>query len=220
MNPPNPGARQLADLLTAWQTLIRTHSTTPQTAEIGRALLVSWGEPHRRYHNVAHLREVLLRVDDLAKHAADPDAVRLAVWYHDAIYQGQHDDEEKSALRAETELTAIDLTSDLVREIARLVRLTATHNPATGDRNGETLSDADLAVLAAPPDRYAAYTSAVRAEYAHVPDDAFRTGRAQVLRALLNEPAVYRTPYARQNWEAQARANLSSELNDVAHRMI
>lgn len=201
-----------ADLFGAWQTLIRRHSSSAQCADIGRWLLVSWSESHRRYHNIAHLREVLLRVDELAGHAVDADAVRLAAWYHDVVYSGRRDDEETSARRAETELAAIDLAPGLVREVARLVRLTGTHRPSPGDWNGETLCDADLAILAELPDRYAAYTSAVRSEYADVSDEAFRVGRSRVLRALLDAPGVYRTPVARQNWEEQARANLRAEL--------
>lgn len=211
------GGPEFADLLRAWQALITTHTAAPsaRVAEIGRALLASWGEPHRRYHNLAHLRYVLLRVDELAAHAVDPDVVRLAAWYHDVIYHGRPDDEENSARRAEIDLSLLGLVPALVGEVARLVRLTATHDPVPDDRNGETLSDADLAALAVPSDRYAANTALVRAEYAHVPDDVFRIGRSKVLRALLDAPAVYRTPYALEHWEAQARANLKAELHSL-----
>ncbi|CCA57354.1 hypothetical protein SVEN_4068, partial [Streptomyces venezuelae ATCC 10712] len=74
-------------------------------------------------------------------------------------------------------------------EVARLVRLTTSHDPAPGDLNGETLCDADLAILATAPDTYQGYAAAVREEYAFVPDDAFREGRAAVLRHLLDSPA-------------------------------
>ena len=66
-------------------------------------------------------------------------------------------------------------------EVARLVRLTERHLPADDDANGCVLSDADLAILAATPERYAEYAADVRREYAHVPDDLFRAGRAAVL---------------------------------------
>ena len=208
-------SRNTGDLLAAWQILIRRHSTAPQATEIGLSLLDSWGEPHRRYHDIAHLRDVLSRVDELAEHAVDADAVRLAAWYHDVIYRGRPDDEENSALRAETDLDTLGVPPALIQEVARLVRLTTSHDPAAGDRNGEALSDADLAILAASSDRYAAYTAAVRAEYAHVPDEDFRAGRASILRALLDGPSIYRTPHARTYWEALARANLSREFNDL-----
>lgn len=209
------GANNSDELAVAWRELVAAYTQSPRADEVGRALLASWGEPHRRYHNSAHLRDVLSHVDELANHAADPAAVRLAAWYHDAIYASQPDDEENSARRAEAELAALGLPPELITEVARLVRLTATHDPRRGDRNGEALSDADLAILAEPADRYVAYTAAVRAEYAHLSNEVFCAGRARILQALLKQPAVYRTPYAREWWEAPARCNLDAELRSL-----
>ncbi|SES10868.1 HD domain-containing protein [Actinokineospora terrae] len=177
---------------------------------LGRSLLDRWSEPHRRYHDLAHLDAVLSGVDLLAEHADDPDLVRLAAWYHDAVYRGRPDDEEQSALLAEAELPAAGLDAAAVAEVGRLVRLTAGHRTSPGDRNGEVLCDADLAILAS--DGYDAYVAAVREEYRHVPEDAFRVGRAAVLRNLLALPNLYRTPLARERWEAVARENLRLEL--------
>jgi predicted metal-dependent HD superfamily phosphohydrolase len=202
------------ELLRAWQQLIVPVAPRQgSAAAIGQALLDSWGHPGRRYHDITHLRDVLDHIDELADYAEDSAAVRLAAWYHDAVYLGQPDDEENSARRAEAELADLGLAPSLIAEVVRLVRLTSTHDPLTGDRNGETLCDADLAILATPPDRYATYVAAIRDEYTHVPDDMFRAGRANVLQALLDNPTVFRTPRAHQQWEASARLNLRQELD-------
>jgi len=200
------------DLARAWNDLMGRHTSDPAAAVTGRALLSSWAEPHRRYHTRAHLRDVLTHIEELGDHAIDADAVRLAAWFHDAVYQGRSDDEEQSARRAEAELAALGIDPALVAEVARLVRMTITHQPANGDRNGETLSDADLAVLGIEPTRYRANSAAIRAEHAHVPDKDFRAKRARVVRKLLSDPALFYTPLARSRWESQARANLAEEL--------
>ncbi len=205
------------DLARAWDDLIGRHTTDPAATQIGRALISSWAEPHRRYHTLGHLREVLTHVEELADHAADPDAIRLAAWYHDAVYDGRPDDEERSAQRAEADLAALRVDPSLVAEVVRLVRLTVTHKPADGDRNGQVLCDADLAVLGVEPHRYRANTAAVRAEYAHVPDDEFRAGRTRVLHALLAGETLFHTPLARSRWESRARANLADELAGIAN---
>jgi predicted metal-dependent HD superfamily phosphohydrolase len=143
----------------------------------------------------------------------DVDAVRLAAWFHDAVYDpARADNEERSARLAERMLADTDLAAATVREVARLVRLTETHDPAPEDRGGEVLCDADLAVLAGAPAVYAAYAAAVREEYAFVPDDAFARGRADVLRGLLARPAIFRTASARDRFEAPARHNIETEL--------
>ena len=175
------------------------------------ALVDAWAEPHRRYHDLAHLAAVLGVAGELAGHAADPTAVALAAWYHDVAYDPTAaDNEEVSAQRAEVGLRGL-VPDERVAEVARLVRLTAGHDPAEDDADGAVLCDADLAVLAAPPQAYAGYASAVREEYAHLDDAVFTAGRVAVLQSLLELPRLYRTPTA-QPWEAPARANLTAEL--------
>jgi predicted metal-dependent HD superfamily phosphohydrolase len=174
------------------------------------ALVAAWSEPHRRYHDLAHLAAVLGLVGELGG-AADPDAVRLAAWYHDAVYDPERsDNEEISAQRARAGLRGL-VDDERAAEVERLVRLTAGHDPAPEDSNGAVLCDADLAVLAAPAESYAAYASAVRAEYGHLSDEEFTTGRIAVLEHLLALPALYRTPAARA-WTEPARANMGAEL--------
>jgi predicted metal-dependent HD superfamily phosphohydrolase len=175
------------------------------------ALIAAWSEPHRRYHDLAHLAAVLGLIGQLAEAAADPDAVRLAAWYHDVVYDPERiDNEQVSAARARAGLRGL-VTDERLDEVERLVLLTAGHDPEPGDANGAVLSDADLAVLAAPPEAYAAYASAVRLEYGHLSDEVFTGGRIAVLEHLLALPALYRTAAA-QPWTGTARANMTAEL--------
>jgi predicted metal-dependent HD superfamily phosphohydrolase len=206
-----------SDLAARWQRIVVRCPDQGRAATVGSRLIESWAEPHRCYHDLTHLQNVLAGVDELADWADDPFAVELAVWYHDAVYDGAADAEERSARRAVRELTALGLTADPVAEIARLVRLTVSHSPAPDDRNGAVLCDADLAVLAADPPDYAAYAAAVRREYDHIPDTDFRAGRAAILRALLAQPTLFRTPLGRSRWESPARANLTTELASLEH---
>jgi predicted metal-dependent HD superfamily phosphohydrolase len=203
------------DLLAAWIQLIARHTADPGATGAGQRLLDAWADPRRTYHCMAHLRDVLSRVDELAAYADDPDAVRLAAWYHDAVYAGLPDDEERSAQFAEGDLTELGVSPAMVSEVARLVRMTVTHDPAPGDRNGETLSDADLSALAVPGEQYRRNTADIRAEYTHIPDEVFRKGRVQVLVALLESPALFRTDHGHRQWEDAARANMRAELADL-----
>lgn len=181
--------------------------------ELRDRLADRYREPHRRYHDLRHLQEVLQTVDDLADAADDVEAVRWAAWFHDAVYDVHRDDnEERSAQLAEQDLASLGLDRAMVCEVSRLVRLTASHQPDDDDANGAVLCDADLRILAADPWRHAEYVADVRAEYAHVPDPEFRIGRAAVLRALLSSGRLFRTERAYTRWEERARANLAAEL--------
>jgi predicted metal-dependent HD superfamily phosphohydrolase len=182
------------------------------------AVVAAWSEPHRRYHDLAHLAAVLGLVGELAGDADDPDAVRLAAWYHDIAYEPERtDNEEVSAGRARAGLRGL-VPDARVDEVERLVLLTAGHDPAPDDANGAVLCDADLAVLAGPPDAYPAYASAVREEYGHLSDEEFTAGRIAVLEHLLALPALYRTPEAARQWADRAAANLTAELTLLRRR--
>ena len=181
------------------------------------AVIAAWSEPHRRYHDLAHLAAVLGLVGQL-EGAADPDAVRLAAWYHDVVYDPTRTDNEAvSAGRAKAGLRGL-VPDDRLTEVERLVLLTVGHDPDPGDRNGEILCDADLAVLASPPEAYAGYASAVRAEYGHLADEEFTAGRIAVLERLLALPRLYRLPAVADEWTPRARANMTAELSLLRSR--
>jgi predicted metal-dependent HD superfamily phosphohydrolase len=199
----------------AWAALA---GDSPTSRTEWAALVAAWSEPHRRYHDLGHLAAVLGLVGELGGAAADPDAVRLAAWYHDAVYDPERiDNEQVSAERARAGLRGL-VSDERIDEVARLVLLTAGHDPAPDDANGAVLSDADLAVLAGPPDAYAAYASAVRAEYGHLSDAEFTAGRIAVLERLLALPTLYRLPAVTDEWTPRARANLTAELTLLRRR--
>lgn len=198
----------------------RTAGATATAVELEGAamdLLRRWAEPHRGYHDVAHLAEVLDRLDDLSRDGETvPVEAVLAAWFHDAVYTGAPgDDERASAALAASELRALGVPTRARARVLDLVLVTAGHRPPPGDVAAAALCDADLAVLASGEQRYAAYVSGVRQEYAHVADDAFATGRAAVLRDLLARPTLFTTASARRRWEVPARTNLAAELRSL-----
>ncbi|MGV0744032.1 HD domain-containing protein [Mycolicibacterium sp. XJ870] len=183
------------------------------TERLREDLLARWSESHRKHHNVAHLHEMLDAIGSLADEGVqfDREAVELAAWFHDAIYEiGRDDNEERSAQ------LALDLLSGspLRDEVARLVRLTKTHRVEDGDVNAAVLSDADLSVLGSEPERYRQYAAAVREEYADIPDDMFKPARAQVLTTLM-EGRLYYTEPGQRRWEETARRNLTAEIAEL-----
>jgi predicted metal-dependent HD superfamily phosphohydrolase len=180
---------------------------------LGVDLLSRWAEPHRRYHNLDHLAAVLSHLDRLGPASR---AARLGAWYHDAVYQPGHlDNEEASAGLARRSLEAMHVEATLIEEVVRLVHLTASHRADPDDADGAQLCDADLAVLGSAPPTYEAYRQAVREEYATVDADGWRRGRSQVLEEFLNRDRIFATPNGLRLWEAPARVNLSRELKEL-----
>jgi predicted metal-dependent HD superfamily phosphohydrolase len=196
------------DLLVAWP--------LPGARALGAQLVASYAHPDRRYHDGRHLGEVLDRIHELSTHGVEFDrmAVLLAAWFHDSVYDAQPDAEKRSAAWAAEALPSV-VDQAVVDEVVRLVLVTEHHRPDAGDANGCALSDADLAILASPAERYAEYAASVREEYAHVTDADFALGRSAILRDLLAKPHLFHTSYARREWEEAARANVRAELEKL-----
>lgn len=179
-------------------------------------LLARYQEPHRRYHGVPHVLRVVSDVGELMRAVAvpDPGAVRLAAWFHDAVYDPRSSsNEQDSADLSDRELDAIGVDAARRGEVVRLVLLTAAHTPCDESRDpaGAVLLDADLAVLGADPAVYAAYVNGVRSEYRHVDERSWQVGRASVLHGFLGRGRIYSTA-AMATREQRARANLTAEL--------
>jgi predicted metal-dependent HD superfamily phosphohydrolase len=176
-------------------------------------LVARYGEPHRHYHTLEHMAEVLKVAAKLADLGGDADAIALAVWYHDAVYDPRaKDNEERSAQLAVAALAPLGVPKDLLEKVADLIRATA-HTAATpADVETAILLDADLAILGAEEGRYRRYTDAIRQEYAWVADADYRAGRARVLEAFLARDRIYRTERMFAAGEEAARANLRGEI--------
>lgn len=194
-------------LIQRWQGLARELSMT-DSRDIGEELVERYSEGHRHFHDVAHLARVLDVLDELNADAR----LRLAAWFHDAVYYpGRSTNEQRSAALARQRLAAAGLPQADTEFVARAVMATAGHK--TADPAFEPLLDADLAVLGAQPDDYESYRRAIRQEFANVPAFVFRRSRARFLRSMLARPGIFQTPTCRLRFEAQARRNLQDELD-------
>ncbi|XBH20447.1 DUF4031 domain-containing protein [Jonesiaceae bacterium BS-20] len=182
---------------------------------LGDRLLECWSEPHRKYHTVGHLEDVLLALNLLEIRGETIAPVTLlAAWFHDVIYNGDAGtDETASADLAINSLLAMGVSPGLCQQVGDFI--VATTPGSTGALVPTPLAhllDSDLAIFGASPQRYDRYTLAVRTEYAHVPDADFRSGRAKILRSYLDRPVIYRTQCAQDLWEQRARMNLATEI--------
>lgn len=170
-------------------------------------------EAHRAYHGLSHIEALLqaqLAHRDLIQ---DHDALVLAIWFHDVIYDTRRQDNEtRSADLAGEMLREVGAPPGLIESVQRKVRATQHHAWTDGDPDTAVFLDLDLAILAAAPQAYDRYASQIAQEYSWVPEPAYRQGRAKVLQTFLAREHIYFTPALRALWEPPARANLAREL--------
>jgi predicted metal-dependent HD superfamily phosphohydrolase len=171
-----------------------------------------YAEPGRFYHTLDHVAKVLDTVDRLSRHTRDANAVRMAAWLHDVIYDGRaSDNEERSAAYAVQLSASLGIPEE--PRIASLILRTKTHN-ADDDADAKVLLDADLAILGVGETEYLTYAEQIRQEYAWVPQADYRAGRQRVLAKFLARPTIY---YFLGDLELRARRNLSAEIERLNH---
>jgi predicted metal-dependent HD superfamily phosphohydrolase len=186
------------------------------------ALQSAYATPPRAYHNFTHVEEVLRHYQDVADGPGweQPEEVRLAVLYHDAIYEaGRKDNEARSAQLAVEHIGrwwpqhGIDAA-----RVAELINLTARHGslqPRDVDRDAALFLDCDMAILAADPAVFAAYDRGIAAEYrGHVPAWLFKLNRRRFLKALLGKERIFLSDWFHQRLDAQARINLRRAVTE------
>ena len=199
--------------LQSWQRLWNELGARVVNGGLMNQLVAAYSEQHRHYHTLQHLRECLAHYDAAAPLARRPAEVELALWFHDAVYDPQRQDNEvRSAEWARASVLAAGCEEAVAQRVPALVLATQAHRDDAGDIDTQLLLDIDLAILGASPARFAEYERQIRAEYAHVDEASFRAGRARVLQGFLARPAIYFTAPYREALEARARANLGQSL--------
>ncbi len=180
------------------------------------ALVAAYTEPSRAYHNLAHLQDCLEQFDAARGEARHPDAVEMALWFHDAIYEPRAaDNEERSAAWAIQALTAGGIEQSGGERIAELV-LSTQHKALPADQDAALLVDVDLSILGRAPAIFDAYDRQIRNEYHWVPEPQYCTRRAQVLAGFLARPRLYQTEHFYVHYEKQARKNLARAIDRLA----
>jgi predicted metal-dependent HD superfamily phosphohydrolase len=103
--------------------------------------------------------------------------------------------------------------------VRELIELTSRHGSlreADVDREAALFLDCDMAILGAERPRFIVYEQAIRAEYAHIWDAAFRAGRIRFLRRLLELPSIFLSSTFRERYEVQARQNIAWALAQLS----
>jgi predicted metal-dependent HD superfamily phosphohydrolase len=187
-----------------------------------QSLQAAYATPARAYHNFAHVEEVLRHYDAVAIGPGwqKPMEVRLAVLYHDAIYEaGRKDNEARSADLAVEHLQRWlpDRGIDADR-VAELINLTARHGslkPGDVDRDAALFLDCDMAILASDAATFAAYDRGITAEYrGKVPAWLFKLNRRRFLKALLGRERIFLSDWFHERLDAQARINLRRAVTE------
>jgi predicted metal-dependent HD superfamily phosphohydrolase len=196
----------------SWRRTWQELGAAKPAEELYAQLIACWNEEHRRYHTLQHLGECLAQFAAVRDQAQRPAEIELALWFHDAFYDPRRDDNELlSAQWARSSVLQAGLPNDVAGRVHALVMATR-HEAVPEDADAQLLVDVDLSILGAEPARFDEFDEQIRAEYAHVPDEAYRQGRSRVLISFLTRPRLYSTEHFHAALEQRARHNLQRAL--------
>lgn len=201
-----------------------TASPAARRAEIER-ILGGWNMRGRSFHNARYLSSVLEHLDKLEGAATDPAALRVAFAYRGAQEEvGWEDADIEGVPAAVPQITSperlaqLGVEPDQVARIQELVAQLSSHQPDPHDLDAKIIIDADMAVLASPPQLYRKLLEGLRSEVPHMDSAVFLRHRRRAIKRLLSRRNVFFSPIGRQ-WDQVARENLEAELGAIEAKL-
>lgn len=136
------------------------------------------------------------------------------------IYQPKNsDNEEKSAELFKEFANEINMNESDSDIVFQWIIDTKAHKGIPGNENNDLnlFIDMDLSIFGASREDYIQYTKDIRQEYIHYNDDAFRKGRAHVMKHFLpsENEFIFKSQYFIDKLEKQAINNIKWEIEEL-----
>jgi predicted metal-dependent HD superfamily phosphohydrolase len=172
-------------------------------------LLKAYREPHRRYHTLAHIEHCMIMFEQCKPLIAVPDALEIAIWMHDVIFEaGRRDNEAKSA-ELYLELSDGAHPEEIRQLIKRLIMATVHNGNSLEDADSMYMVDIDLSSFALPWDEFLRDSLDLRAENPQLNDADYQLNQTGFQRRLLARPRFFQSDFFFERYERQARSNLA-----------
>lgn len=205
-------------LKTRWLDLCLNLSNDEEVKKnVFNSLVTLYSEPHRAYHNLKHVHNLLGWAENCGEKIEDFQTLSFAIWFHDAIYDTRrNDNEEQSANLAVAKLRSLKVSDAQIAIVRQVILATKTHDLTDLNFDGRLFLDLDLSIFGADELAYQAYSRAIRREYDFVPELLYRNGRQQILQNFLKRDFIYSTEICQEKFELSARENIQREIVELS----
>ena len=150
-------------------------------------------------------------------HIQDPDAVEMALWFHDAIFIPRSSENEKESAELFVRAAGDHFRPSFVRKVYELILVTA-HKELTQECNKQFVADIDLSSFGVDWEEFLRDTKAVREEQADSSDAVFYPDHAKFLNSLLGRPRIFGTEFFYGRYEQRAKENITRMLTELARK--
>ncbi|MFC1665101.1 hypothetical protein ACFL17_05665 [Pseudomonadota bacterium] len=177
-----------------------------------RELIDHYNEPHRFYHTTGHIQKCLDQLDLAAHEMGDPEAVEMAIWFHDAIYEMDGSENELKSADYFQRCSDQVMTPEFQQKVFEMI-LTTIHDRTIPQDDARYVVDVDLSSLGSAWDGFREDSDAIRKEKINLSDKEFFAIQCPFLQSLLNRPRIFFTDFYRDLYESRARANIQRQLD-------
>ena len=208
-----------------WREFVHIHDIAEHLANRWlRNIKSHYRESQRYYHTVSHIQQMLDLFVTFRGTLNNPDAVFLAILFHDVIYNPRAgDNEELSAVEFERFYIEVTQDKDSTLKLAvnntmvsQYILATKTHNVSdNSDQDLLMFLDFDMSILGSTEVQYERYSQQIRYEYQYVPLGIYTQRRSEVLKGFLTYPAIFNTDSFRVTHEQTARNNIAREISHL-----
>ncbi len=173
-----------------------------------------YAEPHRHYHTLTHIFRCLRQLDAARSLIEAPDAVEIAVWFHDVVHKPDACDNEQRSVELFDLAASRYFQQDFVNKIGELILATA-HRGAPHNHDERVLCDIDFASFGSPWDEFLDDSQALRIEHVKTPDELFYPAKLKFLKAILERRTIFFTDFFRARYETSARKNIQRYIANL-----
>lgn len=142
-----------------------------------------WSLPHRHYHDLSHLDDMINQINDLGIKGEDYEKLIIAALFHDIIYDPKKNDNEE--MSAKFLLSVCDNVNKGIKEIEQIILDTKTHESNT--KLSEIFNKIDMSVVERDFEGLLEWEKGVWNEYKSYGPELYKKGRLQFLESLVDE---------------------------------
>ena len=190
--------------------------TIDESAAIHQRLIDAYSEPQRYYHTLHHIEHCLSLFDKVSSNLQCPEALELAIWFHDFVYQpGATDNEQSSA--DQFMLVTKNVFDDKHRNLVYQHIMATVHVESDMDHEDTNyMVDIDLSSFGLPWAEFKRDSDNLRLEMPHLSDDDYYRKQLAFQQALIDRPQFFRSDFFYQHYEDQARLNLTNYFETIS----
>jgi len=171
----------------------------------------AYSKKSRQYHNLNHLKEMIVEFDTYNAKLKYPNEVLYSIFYHDYIYNSSRKDNELKS--AEWAIQILPENAAIDKKIVFDMILATKDHQNNGMEDEKWLIDFDLKILSKDWEDYKIYFEQIRKEYRIYPDFLYKPGRKKALEHFLENKFIFQTEVFRNLYETKARENIRIEID-------